>query len=76
MDAKHKREIQEAIDLAVGYILEQATYYRPNDLPEISMDDYMVVVNGDEISVIHKMEGLQLGNTESLSQWLNMLNQF
>lgn len=61
---------QEAIDLAVGFILEDATYFRPADLPDIRLDDYDVRVIGDSIRLIHKTEGIQLGNTESLSYWM------
>ena len=65
-----KRE--EAIDLAIGFIFEDATYYRPSDLPDIRMDDYDVKVIGDSIRLIHKKEGWQLGNTESLSYWMDL----
>ena len=65
-----KRE--EAIDLATGFILADATYYRPADLPDIRMDDYDVKVIGDSIRLIHKVEGIQLGNTESLSYWMDL----
>ena len=65
-----KRE--EAIDLATGFILADATYYRPADLPDIRMDDYDVKVIGDSIRLIHKVEGIQLGNTESLSFWMDL----
>ena len=74
MDKNNIEEIREAIDLAVGYILEQATYYRPADLPDIDLDDYFVVVVNDDISIIQRGEGLQLGNTESLKQWLQLVN--
>ncbi len=73
MDKYNIDEVQEAIDLAVGYILEQATYYRPSDLPEINLDDYFVIVMNDDISIIQRGEGLQLGNTESLKQWLQLV---
>ena len=68
-----KRE--EAIDLAIGYIMEQATYFRPNDLPDLDMKDYEVKVLGDDIFLIHRTEGYQLGNTESLRQWIYLANQ-
>ena len=70
MITNDKRE--EAIDLAVGFILEDATYFRPADLPDIRLDDYDVKVIGDSIRLIHKVERIQLGNTESLSYWMDL----
>ena len=63
-----KRE--EAIDLATGFILADATYFRGSDLPDLDLKDYEVKVIGDSIRLIHKKEGWQLGNTESLSYWM------
>lgn len=63
-----KRE--EAIDLATGFILADATYFRTADLPDLDIHDYEVKVIGDSIRLIHKREGWQLGNTESLSYWM------
>ena len=71
----NNRNRQEAIDLAVGFILEDATYYRPSDLPDLSMEDYKVMVKGDNICLIHKTEGYQLGNTESLQNWLELAEE-
>lgn len=68
-----KRE--EAIDLAIGYIMEQATYFRPNDLPDIRLEDYEIKVLGDDIFLIHRTEGYQLGNTESLQNWLELAEE-
>ena len=61
---------QEAIDLATGFILADATYFRPADLTDLDLKDYDVKVIGDSIRLIHKTEGIQLGNTESLSYWM------
>lgn len=66
---------QDAINLAAEFILADATYYRPSDLPDIDLNDYNVIVKGDDIRLIHKREGIQLGNTESLHDWLELAEE-